>query len=313
MEAKLVKEIIDNLTFEKQDIGSFVIINSNKRLNLDKEYFSALSEQKSNATIAFVDGGNGELLRSSNFSLHLIKLAAGLWGGKEIKRLQKEFFALVQVNGEKYVVKTFGANLNIKLEFDLFENEHRKDPSTIAGNVRKIAELEYAAEVCETYLPTFIVRDGDLQVTEDFETEPFNKLLKTNQNVFGLSKTSSLLTDTGVPASVALSKISPHSCWLYDAKSDVCFVKLHEKSKYVFRLDVNDKKQINELMNLLQFHSRDPSFLGYPYGLIEVDLRARVTEQEVQQIKMNILARHEKQLEPFLKSEDAHDVLNLLW
>jgi len=63
-------------------------------------------------------------------------------------------------------------------------------------------------------------------------------------------------------------------------------------------------------------HSTDPIFLGYPYGFIDVDRHARVTNKEVDYYRTILLAKSgdfESMIHSSLKPIDAHSILDNIY
>ena len=97
--------------------------------------------------------------------------------------------------------------------------------------------------------------------------------------------------------------------------ADIYITKLNSKSRYCFKLEVYNKIRysINQIASLLKNNSRDPVFLGYPYGLIEADRFARVSNSETEYLRMRIKAAAGKgweDIETSLHAVDAHSVLD---
>lgn len=180
-----------------------------------------------------------------------------------------------------------------------------------------------------------LIRDGSLQTQitgeANYANLAYGAALKKRVQVAGLAKTSTLYTDTGMPLFSAISilanqsKVNPP--WFYapivdiqasDHRARMYAVKLHKDSKHVFRLEVlKDQPQYNDLSLIkgLAFNSQDLTFPGYPYGLIEADRVSRVRHEEVEPMRMQILSAITRkgvwdELEAFLKTVDAHEVLN---
>ena len=131
---------------------------------------------------------------------------------------------------------------------------------------------------------------------------------RTGFTVVGLSKTTQLLTNSGDSAVAVLAGLGKGR-WYYDSKSEISFVRLHEKSNYVFRMDVFDFRKIKEIAGMLARYATDPVFLGYPYGLVEADRFARVSNEEKEYLKTLFLAEA-GDLGRYLRSQDAHSVLD---
>ncbi len=121
----------------------------------------------------------------------------------------------------------------------------------------------------------------------------------------------------------------------FGTKINISIIKLHPKADYSFRFDYFSGYNINQnnlnrmdsasLLEQLSLHlpqsiknkviellnvSREPSFLGYPYGLIFADRIARVSYEETNFIKTkfkSFLSKEERQL--FTK-QNAHSFLD---
>src|SRR3989344_5642343 len=96
----------------------------------------------------------------------------------------------------------------------------------------------------------------------------FEKATKKGVIITGLSKTTSLMTDKGNSINNALAKYNIEGKWLYNPiadiksnahKADISFVRLHEKSKHIFRLEIyrEQKEKLKEMISLLSGNSKD--------------------------------------------------------
>ena len=55
----------------------------------------------------------------------------------------------------------------------------------------------------------------------------------------------------------------------------------------------------------------DPVFIGYPYGLVEADRIARISNQEKESLKTMFLVKlRNKNIEKYLSSVNAHEILD---
>ncbi|AJF61492.1 TPA: DNA double-strand break repair nuclease NurA [Candidatus Woesearchaeota archaeon] len=311
-----MREIIEKLLEKigKDSSGSVVFDDSAKNpVEIKKENFHDISGKKTGKKVAFVDGGNLELLKSPSLSLFFNRIYYTIYqNNKRTKSGKFEFYTLISTENKSgklcfstdYFFTTGKIDIK-KYEFDSFDKKlalgGRRASISLVGNViRRFAELIVAG----TIKADFVVVDGSLEAAYPHEEE----LLK--KEFYGLSKTTGLLTDNGGSAAAALSGLTGKKTWYYDA-GDVCFVKLHPKSKYIFRLDAGNS--VDELLPILQENSKDPVFPGYPYGLVEADKFARVSNREKEMLKMQLEAAAKKDFEklvPYIKSMDAHDVLD---
>ena len=96
---------------------------------------------------------------------------------------------------------------------------------------------------------------------------------------------------------------------------DMYITKLNKNSRYIFKLEIFNKNKfdINEILSILKSNSKDPVFLGYPYGLIEADKFARIGNREKDYLKTIFLAKLGKDNEKiaqYLNTMNAHSVLD---
>lgn len=307
------------------------LIFNTKLLSIDKTNISSISEATSPKSIAFLDGGQAEILSAGNFCLSFIRVFAQVFQeNKKKESLKHEFYLLTTAswkndglkeelkeelsNGELFYESKIFPVLGEKLinEVDLFISSNdatiksgveRAAISKVANMARRFSELSLAAKLQEKV--DFVILDGNLDATYKNEGKFTSRL---NGNISALAKTSSLFTVSGNSPVVLLNKLNSNSCWSYFVDGKTYFVKLHEKAKQVFRFDGN-----KEALPLLAQNSHDALFLGYPYGLIHADKFARVSNEEKNALKMQFLLRKEnKDILDYLSTSNAHEVLDKL-
>ncbi len=311
MHFEKLNKVVESLKKSFEMIASAVIL-PNKKVAIDKTNFYPINETVSSKKIGFVDGGNGEIIGAANFSIQLIKIYWSVYQNNiRIKHKLDEFFILINlVNEEKVFYRVSFFEKNDAFILEAFENKHLIKPSVIAEKIRKIFEIKACNELLDC---DFIVRDGDLEI-DDFDKVYYEELLETCKEkkvlLAGLSKTTTLMCDNMQSAGVVLNKISKLLKWYYKNDDKIFFVKLHKKSRHVFRLDMHEFSE--ELIELLAKNSIDLVFPGYPYALIDVDKMARVNKDELERMKLYLLSKYEKELDPHMASVDAHDKLNLV-
>jgi len=205
----------------------------------------------------------------------------------------------------------------------------RASISNVANVIRRFSELKTAINIIDNLDKNgIIVLDGSLQCTFTNEKKYFEELYKKaidkNIIICGLSKTTTLMTDKGNSIINALNKFNIDGKWLYypvveikssNHKADLSFVKLHEKSKYIFKFEIykEQKQYINDVINLISNNCKDSVFIGYPYGLIEADRQARVSTQEKGMMLTILSTKFGKDWEKIkesLSNVDAHEVLD---
>ena len=222
----------------------------------------------------------------------------------------------------------------------LMEGRRRAYLSRVATVSRAFAEWKLASVIIEKELVSgdMLVRDGSLQTQITGESKYSNRAydLALSKGVLftGLAKTSTLFTDTGMPLFSSIAILANRNglgeeSWYYypivdirapDHRAYMFAVKLHSLSKHVFRFEVlSDQAEKMEeyggIISMLAQNANDLTFPGYPYGLIEADRIARVGEEEVEPLLVQLLSAMSgldvwDELEAFVKAVDAHQVLD---
>ena len=305
--------------------------------------------------IAFVDGGNAEIVSIPNLSLQIIRTYAGIFeNNKKEGFKRREFYSLTyaapkdisiiykteffsekgEALSDEEIEKIFGLS-GADFTFDAFDRtimsgNERASPQKIGEVIRRYAELSLAAETASEMKDSgIIVLDGTLQSSVTGEGIFLKRLYscceKKNVIVSALAKTSRLITQNGNSLIAAINSISGKAPWYYypvaeishpDHQAELFIAKLSEHSRHAFRFEVYKKSIFNaeEIFSLLAKNSNDFSFPGYPYGLIDADKFAQVTNEEKNALRARIaLEPHLKnKLELFESSLNAHDILNRL-
>ncbi|MAH33136.1 hypothetical protein CL615_01975 [archaeon] len=312
-------------------------------VKFDKNNFSNIENIKSDNKIAFIDGGSSEILKSSNFSLNLIRIYYAVYfKNKRIKSGKNDFYSFTcakNVNNEIYFdTEIIGIKNNIiskeglllsSLDETIKQGITRANISNMANLVRRFSEIKTAAKVVESLDENdIIVLDGSLQCTftneKKYLEELYENALRNKVIVCGLSKTTALMTDKGNSITSALNKFNFDGKWAYhpvadikneNHQADIAFVKFHEKSKYMFRFEIfrKQKERIKDAINLISGNCKDPVFIGYPYGLVEADRSARISNSEKEMMLTFFSIKFGKEWEKIkdsLSSVDAHEILD---
>jgi hypothetical protein len=245
-----------------------------KTFPFSKDRFRKITATHSERKLAFVDGGNLELLGAPNFSVQLNRIHASVWKNNkrytELKLPELEFFSAIFStirDDGKMVYETLIVPCNpvhksllpesSDLSFSPFEDSVRMGTqmagvSSIGSIARNFAEWKFAAHVTG-FLDRndVLVMDGSLQTNFKNEQEYFRTLEETTQNhdviLSSISKTSSLFTDSGLSLLGAISQFAKNAKvegeWchpVFDSNKHHLFcliVKLQAFSEWVFRMD----------------------------------------------------------------------------
>lgn len=304
-----------------------------------------------NDKICFIDGGNNELLEAPNFSIQLIRVAAVVIEENKTRKIIKEEYYLlartiIKNNAIFFSVDFFPLSKQSASIFpekdDLLINANditiktgneRAEIAKMGEIARKFSELRLAKNmIAELNKNDIIILDNHLKsmiTNEDkYWQELYEEGIKNNVVIAGLSKTTNLLTTSGNSAIGALYELAPKNIrsWYYypsvkitntQHQAEMYFVKLHEKSNYIFKFEIYQKQHtpdaVKDILENMAKNSKDYIFPGYPYGLIVVDKEARVSEQEKQYYKMKltvITGKQDEALQTSVRAENAHDILD---
>lgn len=253
--------------------------------------FSSL-DSNPEGTVTYIDGGNQSIYTTASFTLQFVRLFAVTYEGMDrVSEQKKEFYILVS-KGSKCKVQWFDSSGPLEVNADSIESA--------VDMIRRYKELEFASEFENPVL------DGNLY--EDHEL--FIPLI--TPELSALSKTNQLVSDQGTSVVTDLLAMTDLKMWFYDlAKSThtMYICKLHARANYCFKIETAKP----ELIYLLASHSRDPTFLGYPYGLVYADKMARVTDEEMRYVRIRILSSiSESSITQHLNTQNAHMILDNL-
>ena len=186
---------------------------------------------------------------------------------------------------------------------------------------RAFAEWKMAATVVDRELAggDILVLDGTLQTGYGGEARLADALYGAARRrgviVCALAKTTTLMGPGGVPvlyAAQEAARAAGHQTWHMplarrvpgDGSGFVLAVRLHRHSRFTYRLEVlrdqydllQGSGEIGGVIGSIAANSGDPSFPGYPYGLISADRYARVRGAEAavhRRIMLAELGRHD--------------------
>jgi len=257
-----------------------------ERVITDKD-LTPFGEFKSLKKIAFIDGGNAPIISSPGLNISFIRVYYTIYHkNRRIESDKSEFFCVARSEGKTnsstiFFLKGF-LEESLELEGDSCES--------IIDQTRRLAELMTAQYLLKKLdQGDTIVLDGSLRCSNENEQSEMDRLLSTGKDleilISSIAKTCSLLTDDGQSLVQALR---PHSgMWfmpIADDNVDAFIVKLNKLAYHVFRFEIQKGQSrlvsLDRLLGFIAANSTDPVFLGYPYGLIDADLFARVRNEE---------------------------------
>jgi len=278
MSLEAARKLIENLdmNINEDNIGIPYFNDPNVHaFPLTKEGFKLIKEEKSVRKIAFLDGGNQEIIGAPNFSVQLNRLYAGVWMGKDripISLPIIEFFSTTfstfknneifyktiiipsSPEFEKYLPNGDDISFN-SLDRSITNGNQRADIERVASIARRFSEWKYALLVSKSLnSEDVLVMDGTLQSNFTHEGKYLKELIsevKDHQVILcGLSKTSALFTTTALSLLGAINKLSYDNKitgeWYYpiaestseDHDVMVLAVKLNVISDRVYRMEI---------------------------------------------------------------------------
>lgn len=302
-------------------------LSSRKTQHFSNEDFKRILPAQGN--LLFIDGGNAELIASPDFSINFIRIGGALFEGKnKIRSETAEFYVIIHTIREKDKILVKSRIKKIKGDLDIDEKEllfHYSETNLnfFSGQIRRICEIKFASHlVKKTDNISCVILDGCLETKTDLELRAMEELKNTSKekriDLCAVSKTTSMINQFGESVPFLLNTHINNSGldrWYFklaETNIKTFFVKLHPLSNYVFRCDTLPETGA-EIFSYLTFVSNDAVFLGYPYGLIEADRIARVSNREKEMLRLEIAAKSGKRwnhLEQREKALDAHRILD---
>ena len=336
MNSATITEILKNIKETEKKEAAYAIIRNCKPIRITQKNFRQIKECK-NAKITYIDGGNAEIINSSELSLQIIQTAAVTKEGKKtVKKTKTMFYTLTQAEEKEgkiiFSTKIFPVTGDAipeekalcidSMDETVTEGKNRASINCIGRIARKFSEWLMCRQTAETLEEgDIIVRDGNLEVDYTNEVKYAYDTIKTLKDkkitLAGVAKTSKVFCDNGKNVTNELDDISKEDSWYYYPLAENCntlFAKLNKKSKHVFRIDFECyEEDIDKLICALRDDSKDITFPGYPYGLIEADKYARVSNQEKDFLKTMLLAKAGKdaeRLNKIMSTSNAHEILD---
>jgi hypothetical protein len=362
---RIVAQYLDRC-FSEDQLGCPHLSSHNYRVHpFRSDYFRMIQSADSDSRMAFVDGGNAEIAGAPNFSIQLNRVYFNIFQGQ--KRIQPsrlsqrvQFISLTFASfrdGEVFfdtrIIPMNDAEKGLLPEDDdlsfssmdrrLCLGGARADIGRVASIARRYAEWRLATRVAEKELHSgdVVVMDGTLRTAFGSEAKYGAKAYETAKAgdvIFsGLSKSSKLLTTTGLSLLAAVDRLAHESGylgrWRYYPVADslspeheaaIFIVRLHEQARYVFRYEVQAEQakrlgdeRLDTVMSQLSRNSCDPSFAGYPYGLIDAHINARVPLEEVEPCRALLLSEVSRlgswqKMGRQIRSGNAHGVIDTL-
>jgi len=364
---KSIKEIAEILSSDisKRELGDpFFNKEEYQTYPLDKENFNSILSANEDRKIAFIDGGNQELLATPEYSIQINRIYFNIFENN--RRILPKFIPqrieFLSITSSTYDGKVNFKTLISPVKDNFMEYLPKKEflsvtaeeeevmagtqagMERIASMARRFSEWTIAEHIIDSELEAgdIIVKDGSLQTSHVNENKYVNKLFKKaeEKNIIftGLSKTCRLTTDTQISLIASIQRLAEESNVKYDKwcyypiansikansehKAVIMAVKLNKNADRAFRFEIlkeqadnMGKDKILDIVSAIADNSKDMTFPGYPYGLIDADFWARVKNGEIASYKTQLYSEISKIgvwkiLSPHIKAVDAHEKLD---
>ncbi len=342
-----MEEIINFLKGEISSVeaGKPIVTENNKSYTISKSNFFPLYSWVSSKPVSFIDGGSSIFIDSPSLCAGFVRVVCVVMENKKTtKILSNEIFVIARakVENERVIYETINFSTKnttekingIKIDSldpSLTGSQERFPLSKMVDISRRFLELKIAKKATEkTKDKGIVVIDGSLKAFYPGESEFLEELFTAGKNnnvlITALAKTSVGLTTCGDTLNAALHRCADMSEWFYypayvleeeTYKADVYFAKFHEKSDYIFTVDIYKEQgkdaDLQKVLGFLAYYSKDAFFPGYPYGLVKADQLARVSHRETDALVTRLSALDAKLFEmmrPYMNSFNAHSVLD---
>jgi hypothetical protein len=296
MISEVAKKLVHDLNTQlpDRDLGDPFLSSHNYRAHpMNVQCFTPIRKVDSQRKIAFVDGGNAELLGAPNFSIQLNRVYFGIFEGRQ--RVQAEtlqqridFFSLTIAKFRDdqifYDTSLFSMAENEEgllpdnhdLSFDSTDRritmgESRADIGRVASIARRFAEWQYAKQIVEEELDRddVLVMDGTLRTAFANESK-YARAAYMASNAkgvvyAGLSKSSHLFTTTGLSLLGAVRRLAENnkiaSIWYYYPLAESLSPE-HEAAIFVVKLSDQSRRVFRYEINAEQVKSLPPDSLN---------------------------------------------------
>jgi hypothetical protein len=282
--------------------------------------------RENDASLCFVDGGNNTIYLSPVRAIQMVRLYGSWFDSNGRRAGKKKYTYIVDVDydadSENYIARIYDVDNS-----GLYNDRMKIAPGTlrdraiseVGGYIRRLGEWLMMERLATEGVCDFIIHDGTLQTGAPDEYSYQNRVFNKTNGIAGLSKTCTLRTSRGFALVAAVNYISKRygvrAPWYYypvaknipGIKGDMYIVKFRESSEYAFRTEIYPEHLAEEILGALLAHSDDATFIGYPYGLLDADIKARIRDEEAKMYRSMIYEMAENYTVMEMRAVDAHD------
>lgn len=271
MLSEVIKKLIETLDSQtaEDELGDPFLSSHNYRVYpLNVDYFKPIEGIETDRKLAFLDGGNQELIGAPDFSVQLNRIYFNIFMGTrriypKILPQKIEFFSMTYAKPKEsqlfydtslFPVRDTFAELipnSSDLSFNSMDRRiitggSRANISRVASIARRFAEWEFAKHVVDNELgeEDILVMDGTLRTAftneSDYARSAYAAAKDKGVIYSGLSKTCRLFTTSGIPLLSAIGKLAlDHRIppvWYYYPIAESLSTE-HEAAIFVVRLN----------------------------------------------------------------------------
>lgn len=225
--------------------------------------------------IACVDGGSCVIADGGCWILSKLRVGFTQYSGVErvSEGVSDEYYTIVRDDGFSHSMS------KLEPEFGNIRELGEAVPVTMRTLEFKQA-LDLVSDLPEnSVLVIDGLLDGDTRAQQRLITNLEVKAKKRGVNVVGLAKTFRQgVSGRSIIGSLLAER--PGSKWLHELRPDLFIVKLHSRASHAYALNFFESSDLERVLEVLSFYSRDPAIIGYPYPLLRVDRVARFNGHE---------------------------------
>ncbi len=302
-----------------------------KAIEFSSEHYHSLAPAQDH-DVYCIDGGQAIIFETAEILVGVIRVACVKSKSQKTCIIErKQWYVIINTSVKDgqlvYEAHLLGKNAE---EFAINPNEaalkdglSRAKLSKALEVLRKREELLLAQRILEkTNEKSVVALDGELDAKAEIEKKALDNLLeaskKHSKQLVGVVKSTNLVTNKGAALSAFLLSAAPSGRWHYwplisSEQIDWVIANFAEQQASVYRIDIPvwiNQERMKRILENLCSSSQDISLPGYPYGLIVADQFARVSSEELAQIKATVMSELSREAYSSVEGKDTHDMLN---
>ncbi len=270
---KIVAQHLDHRVVERELGDPFLGSHNYRPYPLNANYFTPIRRVETDRRLAFIDGGNQELIGAPNFSVQLNRAYFNIFTRTKMTQPKSlpnkiEFLSITHADFRKdqvyYHTSTFpvdegcaefvpdSSDLSFNsTDRNIMVGNARADIGRVGSIARRFAEWQYARHIVETELHErdILIMDGTLHTAFENESNYARAVYAAAKQkgvvCTGLSKTSRIFTTTGLSLLGAVRKLALDNeigpVWYYYPVADSLSPR-HQAAIFLVKLNDQSKR-----------------------------------------------------------------------